>query len=38
MGIKCMSNMRQMALGWRMYAQDNREFIVLASGSGPNAR
>jgi prepilin-type N-terminal cleavage/methylation domain-containing protein/prepilin-type processing-associated H-X9-DG protein len=37
MGIKCMSNMRQMALGWHMYAQDNRESIVLASGSGPNA-
>ena len=37
LGIKCMSNMRQMALGWRMYAQDNREFIVLASQSGtPN--
>jgi prepilin-type N-terminal cleavage/methylation domain-containing protein/prepilin-type processing-associated H-X9-DG protein len=31
LGIKCMSNMRQMCLGWRMYAQDNREFIVLAS-------
>jgi len=36
LGIKCMSNMRQMALGWRMYAQENREFIVLASGGGPN--
>jgi prepilin-type N-terminal cleavage/methylation domain-containing protein/prepilin-type processing-associated H-X9-DG protein len=34
MGIKCMSNMRQMVLGWGMYAQDNREFIVL---SGPDA-
>jgi prepilin-type N-terminal cleavage/methylation domain-containing protein/prepilin-type processing-associated H-X9-DG protein len=34
MGIKCMSNMRQMCLGWRMYAQDNREFMVLASQSG----
>jgi prepilin-type N-terminal cleavage/methylation domain-containing protein/prepilin-type processing-associated H-X9-DG protein len=34
LGIQCMSNMRQMALGWRMYAQDNREFIVLASQSG----
>jgi prepilin-type N-terminal cleavage/methylation domain-containing protein/prepilin-type processing-associated H-X9-DG protein len=34
MGIKCMSNMRQMALGWRLYAQENREFIVLASQSG----
>jgi type II secretory pathway pseudopilin PulG len=31
LGIQCMSNMRQMALGWRMYAQDNREFVVLAS-------
>ena len=30
-GIKCMSNMRQMALGWRMYAQENREFFVMAS-------
>jgi prepilin-type N-terminal cleavage/methylation domain-containing protein/prepilin-type processing-associated H-X9-DG protein len=30
-GIQCMSNMRQMALGWRMYAQDNREYVVLAS-------
>ena len=34
MGIKCMSNMRQMCLGWRMYAQDNKEFVVLASQSG----
>jgi prepilin-type N-terminal cleavage/methylation domain-containing protein/prepilin-type processing-associated H-X9-DG protein len=31
MGIQCMSNMRQMCLGWRMYAQDNREFVVLSS-------
>jgi prepilin-type N-terminal cleavage/methylation domain-containing protein/prepilin-type processing-associated H-X9-DG protein len=31
LGIKCMSNMRQMSLGWRMYAQENREFVVLAS-------
>jgi prepilin-type N-terminal cleavage/methylation domain-containing protein/prepilin-type processing-associated H-X9-DG protein len=34
MGIKCMSNMRQMVLGWRMYAQENKEWIVLASQSG----
>jgi prepilin-type N-terminal cleavage/methylation domain-containing protein/prepilin-type processing-associated H-X9-DG protein len=34
LGIKCMSNMRQMALGWRMYAMDNREFLVLASQTG----
>ena len=33
-GIKCMSNLRQMALGWRMYAQENKEFLVLASQSG----
>lgn len=31
-GIQCMSNQRQMALGWRMYAQDNREYVVLSSG------
>jgi prepilin-type N-terminal cleavage/methylation domain-containing protein/prepilin-type processing-associated H-X9-DG protein len=31
LGIKCMSNMRQMALGWRMYAMDNREYIVYSS-------
>jgi len=31
LGIKCMSNMRQMCLGWRMYAQDNREYVVLSS-------
>jgi prepilin-type N-terminal cleavage/methylation domain-containing protein/prepilin-type processing-associated H-X9-DG protein len=31
LGIQCMSNQRQMCLGWRMYAMDNREFVVLAS-------
>ncbi len=36
LGIQCMSNMRQMSLGWRMYAMDNKEFIVLASGGGSN--
>jgi len=34
MGIKCMSNMRQMALGWQMYAQENKECIVMASMDG----
>jgi prepilin-type N-terminal cleavage/methylation domain-containing protein/prepilin-type processing-associated H-X9-DG protein len=34
MGIECLNNKRQMILGWRMYAQDNKEFIVLASPSG----
>jgi prepilin-type N-terminal cleavage/methylation domain-containing protein/prepilin-type processing-associated H-X9-DG protein len=33
-GIKCMSNQRQMVLGWKMYAQDNKEFMVLASAGG----
>jgi prepilin-type N-terminal cleavage/methylation domain-containing protein/prepilin-type processing-associated H-X9-DG protein len=31
---KCLNNKRQMILGWRMYAQDNREYFVLASASG----
>jgi prepilin-type N-terminal cleavage/methylation domain-containing protein/prepilin-type processing-associated H-X9-DG protein len=35
MGIKCMSNMRQMVLGWRMYAQDNKEHVVFSSAGGP---
>jgi prepilin-type N-terminal cleavage/methylation domain-containing protein/prepilin-type processing-associated H-X9-DG protein len=35
LGIKCMSNMRQMGLGWQMYAEDNRGFFVLASGGNP---
>jgi prepilin-type N-terminal cleavage/methylation domain-containing protein/prepilin-type processing-associated H-X9-DG protein len=33
-GIECLNNKRQMILGWRMYAQENKEFIVLACGSG----
>jgi prepilin-type N-terminal cleavage/methylation domain-containing protein/prepilin-type processing-associated H-X9-DG protein len=36
-GIQCMSNMRQMSLGWRMYAQDNRELVVLASTTGTSS-
>jgi prepilin-type N-terminal cleavage/methylation domain-containing protein len=30
-GIACMNNHRQMALGWRMYAEDNHDTIVYAS-------
>jgi prepilin-type processing-associated H-X9-DG protein len=37
MGIKCMSNMRQMVLGWRMYAQENREQVVFSSAGGVGA-
>jgi prepilin-type N-terminal cleavage/methylation domain-containing protein/prepilin-type processing-associated H-X9-DG protein len=33
-GIKCLNNKRQMVLGWRMYAQDNKDFMVLADPSG----
>ena len=33
-GIKCLNNKKQMILGWQMYAQDSKEFIVLASPSG----
>jgi len=34
-GIQCMSNERQLVLGWRMYAQENKEFITLSS-ADPN--
>src|SRR5712672_2086438 len=30
-GIQCLSNHRQLALAWRLYAEDNRECIVYAS-------
>lgn len=30
-GIQCMSNHRQMALGWRMCAEDNQDTLVYAS-------
>src|SRR4051794_10655567 len=33
-GIQCLSNNRQLALGWTMYAHDFRDFIVLASDDG----
>jgi prepilin-type N-terminal cleavage/methylation domain-containing protein/prepilin-type processing-associated H-X9-DG protein len=31
LGIQCMSNMRQMVIGWRSYALDNKERLVLSS-------
>ena len=31
-GIQCMSNHRQLALGWRMYAEDSRDVLTYASG------
>ena len=33
-GIQCMSNQRQLALAWRMYAEDNADRLVLASDDG----
>ena len=33
-GIQCMNNHRQLTLAWRLYAEDNRDRMVLASHSG----
>src|SRR5437762_12154031 len=33
-GIQCLSNGRQLALGWLMYAHDNNDRIVYASDDG----
>src|SRR5262245_32106244 len=30
-GVQCMNNHRQLALAWRMYAEDNRDVLVFAS-------
>ena len=30
-GIQCMNNHRQLALAWRMYAEDNHDVLVYAS-------
>src|SRR3979409_73255 len=35
-GIQCMNNHRQLTLAWRMYAEDNRDYMVLASHGGPD--
>jgi len=34
-GVECMSNQRQMGLGWQMYALDNRQYVVCSSAGGP---
>jgi prepilin-type N-terminal cleavage/methylation domain-containing protein len=31
-GVQCMNNHRQLALAWRMYADDSRDLLVYASG------
>lgn len=33
-GIQCMSNHRQLAIAWRLYAEDNREYLTYASDDG----
>src|SRR5690349_21900539 len=33
-GIQCMSNNRQLALGYRNYSADNNEYLVYASDNG----
>jgi prepilin-type N-terminal cleavage/methylation domain-containing protein/prepilin-type processing-associated H-X9-DG protein len=33
-GIQCMSNERQLSLAWRMYSEDSRDQLVLASDDG----
>jgi prepilin-type N-terminal cleavage/methylation domain-containing protein/prepilin-type processing-associated H-X9-DG protein len=30
-GIQCMSNMRQMGMGWQMYGHENRDYIPISS-------
>jgi len=35
-GVGCMNNHRQLALAWRMYAEDNRDLLVYASGVWPH--
>jgi prepilin-type N-terminal cleavage/methylation domain-containing protein/prepilin-type processing-associated H-X9-DG protein len=33
-GVSCLNNERQVALAWRMYADDNRDVLVAAVGGG----
>ena len=34
-GVSCMNNLRQMMLGWRLYADDNREGLLASRDSVP---
>ncbi len=34
-GIQCMSNNRQLMLGWRMYLEDNRDHLIYAWSNDP---
>src|SRR5260221_6934629 len=33
-GISCMNNNRQLAMAWRMYAEDNADVMILSSDDG----
>lgn len=37
-GIQCMNNHRQLAIAWRMYAEDQRDMVPYASTSGRTAK
>src|SRR5208282_5673321 len=34
-GVMCMNNSKQLMLGWRMYADDNQDFLLFGYGSTP---
>jgi len=34
-GVMCMNNSKQLMLGWRMYAEDNQDFLLFGYGSTP---
>src|ERR1039457_4429427 len=37
-GVQCLNNHKQLALGWRLYAEDNVDWITYASTAGNTAR
>jgi len=37
-GIQCMNNHRQLALAWRLYADDSEDWVTFASTGGASAR
>src|SRR5215831_16878952 len=37
-GVQCMGNHRQLALAWRMYADDSHDQLLYASDGGPDPR
>ncbi len=35
-GVMCMNNSKQLMLGWRMYADDNQDYLLFAYGAAAN--